>query len=83
MEAFLSGAGEILTKLVAAWNPLWYYWPLAVVVGIVYKTAQYDTAREIAKGVVHFFVSVTGFMLILAVVLYGISEWIPPSWHLY
>lgn len=83
MGTYFSAAGEILQKLAAAGNPLWYYWPLAVVVGIVYKTAQYDTPRDIAKGVGHFLLSVTGFMLILAVVLYGVSEWIPPEWHWY
>ncbi|MBN2582782.1 MAG: hypothetical protein JXL80_06905 [Planctomycetes bacterium] len=67
---------ELLTKLFAASNPLWYYYPLAIVVGIVYKTTQYDDPKAIAKGVLHFFLSVTAFMLILAVVLYGLSEWI-------
>jgi hypothetical protein len=71
--------GDILTKLVAPDNPLWYYYPLAVVVGIVYKTAQHDKPKDILKGAGHFFLSVTGFMLILAIVLYAVSEWIPTT----
>jgi hypothetical protein len=67
---------DLLTKLLAVSTPLWYYYPLVVVVGIVYKTTQYDDPKSIARGVVHFVLSVTGFMLLLAVALYGLSEWI-------
>ena len=71
---------EILSKLFAADNPLWYYYPLAVVVGLVYKTIQHDHPKDVLKGVVHFVVSVTVFMLVLAVVLCAASEWMPPDW---
>jgi hypothetical protein len=67
---------DLLAKIFAASNPLWYYYPLAIVVGIVYKTTQYDKPRDIAWGVLHFFVSVTGFMILLAITLYGLSEWL-------
>ena len=67
---------EFLARLFAASNPLWYYYPLAIVVAVVYKTTQYDDPKAIAKGVVHFVLSVTAFMVILAVVLYALSEWI-------
>lgn len=56
-------------------NPLWYFWPLAVVIGAVYKTAQYDTPRDIVKGTIHFVASVAGFMLLLAVALYAVAHW--------
>jgi len=68
--------GDFLSKLFAASNPLWYYYPLALVVAIVYKTTQYDDPRSIAKGVCHFLVSVTAFMIVLAVILYALSEWL-------
>jgi ABC-type dipeptide/oligopeptide/nickel transport system permease component len=67
---------EFFAKLFAAGNPLWYYYPLAIIIGIVYKTTQYDKPRDIAKGVVHFFFSVTAFMVALAVVLYAVTEWL-------
>jgi len=66
---------DIVARLFALDNPLWYYWPLAVVIGAVYKTTQYDKPRDIAKGTLHFVGSVTGFMLLLAVVLYAVTEW--------
>ena len=81
MGDFAAKLGDILARLVAPGNPLWYYYPLAIVVGVVYKTAQHDKPRDILKGAVHFFLSVTAFMLILAIVLYAVSEWIPTSWH--
>ncbi len=68
--------GDFLSKLFAASNPLWYYWPLGLVVAIVYKTTQYDDPKSIARGVGHFLVSVTAFMIVLAVVLYALSEWL-------
>jgi hypothetical protein len=67
---------KFVADLFAAGNPLWYYYPLAVVIGIVYKTTQYDTVRGVVKGVVHFLVSVTLFMIALAVALYAVSEWL-------
>ena len=83
MGHVLDGLGHILSRLVAIDNPLWYYYPLAIVVGVVYKTAQHDKPKDILKGAGHFFLSVTVFMLILAIVLYAVSEWIPTSWHWY
>lgn len=65
-----------LPRVFALDNPMWYYYPLALVVGLVYKTTQYDRPRDIARGVLHFFASVTGFMILLAIVLYVVSEWI-------
>ena len=41
--------GEFLAKLLAPSNPLWYFWPLAFVIGAVYKTTQYDKPRDIIK----------------------------------
>lgn len=66
---------DFLGKLFALSNPLWYYWPLAVVIGVVYKTTQYDCPKDILKGTAHFLASVTGFMLLLAVVLFAVVEW--------
>lgn len=67
---------DLLARLFASSNPLWYYWPLAVVIGIVYKTTQYDQPKDILKGTAHFIGSVTGFMLILAVALFAVTAWL-------
>ena len=65
----------LLGKLFALGDPLWYYWPLVIIVGLVYKTTQHDDPRAIGRAVLHFAISVTALMLVLALVLYGISEW--------
>ncbi len=68
---------DFFYNLLALSNPLWYYWPLAIVIGIVYKTTQYDRPRDIAKGVLHFMIHVTLFMLALAVVLVVVTDFWP------
>ena len=67
---------DLLASLFAPSNPLWFHWPLAVIIGIVYKTTQYDRPRDIVKGTLHFIGSVTGFMLILAVALFALTAWL-------
>ena len=67
---------EFLGRLFAAANPLWYFWPLAIVIGAVYKTTQYDKPRDIIRGTLHFVGSVTAFMLVLAVVLFAVDAWL-------
>jgi hypothetical protein len=67
---------NLFAHLFAASNPLWFYYPLALVIGVVYKTTQFDTPAAIFRGVLHFLLSVTLFMIALAVVLYAISQWL-------
>ena len=67
---------DFLSNLLAADNPLWYCYPLVLVIGLVYKATQYDRPKDVALGTLHFFVSVTVFMIVLAVSLYGVSEWL-------
>ena len=56
---------ELLGRIFALDNPLWYYWPLIIIVGIVYKATQHDDGRQIARGAAHFVVSMTVFMVVL------------------
>lgn len=67
---------NFLAHLLAPSNPLWFYYPLALVIGLVYKTTQFDTPAAILRGLVHFLLSVTLFMIALAVVLYAVSRWL-------
>ena len=67
--------GEFLAKLLSVSNPLWYFWPLAFVIGAVYKTTQYDKPRDIIKGTLHFVGSTALLVLVLAVVLLALTEW--------
>ena len=59
--------------LVSRSNPLWLYYPLCVVVAIVYKATKCDEPRKIAYQAVHFFVSVSLGMFALALVFYVIT----------
>lgn len=66
---------ELLGRIFAIDNPLWYYWPLIIIVGIVYKTMQHDELRAIVRGTVHFVLSMTVFMIVLGVFVFLLSEW--------
>jgi len=68
--------GEFFVKLLSLDNPLWYYYPLCLVVGIVYKMTKFDRPRDIIYAALHFFVSVTLGMLALSLVLYLISQYL-------
>lgn len=67
---------ELLGRIFAIDNPLWYYWPLIIIVGIVYKTMQYDELRAIVRGAVHFVLSMTAFMIVLGIFVFILSEWV-------
>lgn len=57
-------------------NPLWYFYPLCMVVAVVYKMTKFDKPREIILAASHFFFSVMAGMLALSVVLYLVSEYL-------
>jgi hypothetical protein len=68
--------GTFLADLIRLSNPLWFYWPLCAVVALVYKSTKFDTPRDIARGALHFFASVTAGMFILGVLFYMISRFL-------
>jgi hypothetical protein len=55
-------------------NPLWLYYPLCAAAAVVYKATKYDDPKTIARCALHFFLWVTGGMLVLAVVFYVMSR---------
>ena len=65
---------EFLANLVAASNPLWFYYPLCAVVAVVYKATKFDDPRKIAFGALHFFGTVSLGMIILGWVLYVVQR---------
>jgi len=67
---------SLLAHLVSADNPLWLYYPLCLVVAVVYKATKFDEPKAIARAALHFFVSVTLGMLALAVVFYLIARFL-------
>ena len=56
--------------LLAASNPLWWYYPLCAVVALVYKATKYDDPKKIFFSAGHFFIVVSLGMFALAMVLY-------------
>jgi len=60
--------------LVSADNPLWLYYPLCLVVAVVYKATKYDEPKRIVRAALHFFVSVTLGMFALGLVFYLIAR---------
>ena len=67
---------SLLAHLVRGDNPLWLYYPLCLVVAVVYKATKFDDPKAIARAALHFFVSVTLGMLALAVVFYLIARFL-------
>ena len=61
---------EFFKHLVAASNPLWWYYPLCAVVALVYKATKYDDPKAIVLSAAHFFVVVSLGMFALSLALY-------------
>ena len=68
--------GSFLAHLVSADNPLWLYYPLCLVVGLVYKATKFDGTKKIILAALHFFASVTVGMFLLGLVLYAVSAFL-------
>jgi len=67
---------SFFAHLVSAENPLWLYYPLCVVVAVVYKATKFDDPKRILRAALHFFVSVTLGMFALAIVFYLIARFL-------
>jgi len=63
-------------NLVRADNPLWLYYPLCLVVAVVYKATKFDDPKKIIKAALHFFVSVTLGMFALAILFYLVARFL-------
>jgi hypothetical protein len=61
---------RFFAHLVAASNPIWWYYPLCAVAALVYKATKYDQPKKIAWTALHFFVTVSLGMFALAMVFY-------------
>ena len=55
-------------------NPFWLYYPLCAVAAVVYKATKFDDPKQIARSALHFFLSVTVGMFVLAAVFYVLSR---------
>jgi hypothetical protein len=55
-------------------NPFWLYYPLCAVAAVVYKATKFDDPKKIAWAALHFFLSVTAGIFILAAVFYAMNR---------
>ncbi|HUU09904.1 MAG TPA: hypothetical protein VM431_05130 [Phycisphaerae bacterium] len=66
--------GGFFAHLFSLSNPLWWYYPLCLVVAVVYKATKFDEPRKIVLAALHFFGSVSAGMIVLAAVFYVVSR---------
>ena len=66
--------GHFFEHLLAVSNPLWLYYPLCAVAAVVYKATKFDDPRKIARSALHFFLSVSAGMFVLATVFYILNR---------
>ena len=69
----LHDLGQFFVKLFSFGNPLWLFYPLCLVVAVVYKATKFDRPREILLKSLHFFASVTLGMFALGLLFYILS----------
>jgi hypothetical protein len=62
--------------LLALSNPLWLYYPLCATAAVVYKATKFDEPKKIARAALHFFLSVSVGMLVLAVGFYVLNRYL-------
>jgi hypothetical protein len=64
---------RFFSHLVAATNPMWWYYPLCAIIALVYKATKYDDPIKILRSSLHFFLTVSAGMFALGLLLYLIQ----------
>lgn len=59
--------------LAAAQNTTWYMLPLAGAISLVYSASRYELPERILRRAARLFLTITGFMLVVFVVLWLLS----------
>ena len=59
--------------LAVAENSLWYVFPLAGAISLVYSASRYELPERVLRRALSLFVTITGFMLIVLVILWALS----------
>ena len=62
--------------LLAAINQLWHAAPLIVAISLVYSGTRHEDPRSILEHAVRLGVWITGFMGVVAAILFVISWWL-------
>jgi hypothetical protein len=59
--------------LAAAQNTMWYVLPLAGAISLVYSASRYELTERILRRALRLFLTITGFMLAVFVILWLLS----------
>jgi hypothetical protein len=62
-----------LLLLAAAQNTMWYVLPLAGAISLVYSASRYELTERILRRALRLFLTITGFMLAVFVILWLLS----------
>lgn len=62
-----------LLLLAVAQNTTWYVLPLAGAISLVYSASRYELTQRILKRAARLFITITGFMLTVFVILWLLS----------
>jgi len=54
-------------------NTIWYVFPLAVAISLVYSASRYELTERIVRRATRLFCMIVGFMGAVLVVLWGLS----------
>lgn len=65
MPAFLT--------LAVAHNTSWYVFPLAAAISLVYSASRYELTERIIRRALRLFITITGFMFVVFVILWLLS----------
>jgi hypothetical protein len=57
-------------------NVLWYLFPLAAVISLVYSASRYELTERILQRAGRLFVTIVVFMAIVLVILLLLSRWL-------
>lgn len=63
----------VLTLLAVADNSIWYVFPLAAAISLVYSTSRYEMTERIVRRATRLFFTIIGFMLAVMVGLWLLS----------
>lgn len=59
--------------LAVAHNTSWYVFPLAAAISLVYSASRYELTERIVRRALRLFITITGFMIAVFVVLWFLS----------
>lgn len=62
--------------LLAQINVLWYLFPLAAVISLVYSASRYELPERILQRSARLFITIIVFMAIVLAILFLLSRWL-------